>query len=325
MKRLNILIWHIHGSYLNTLARIEHNWYLPVKPGKPEGYGGRGPTFDLPPYVREVPAEEVRRLRLDLIIYQTPKNLTEDAEEILSPEQRRLPSIYLEHNTPKPSAVDTRHPVDDPNILLAHVTHYNQLMWDNGRTPTRVIEHSVAISPDAIYRGERPRGVTVVNGMRQRPRIAGYDLFERARQRVPLDLVGMRTEELGGLGDIPYRELHTRLGEYRFLFSPIRYTSLPLAVIEAMTLGMPVVALATTELPTVITNGETGYVSCDVAWLLERMRGLIEDPDKARRLGANAREVARERFGLERFIRDWNAAFALVTGERGSLSTPGLA
>ncbi|HCI81867.1 MAG TPA: LPS biosynthesis transferase, partial [Ktedonobacter sp.] len=83
-RRLNILIWHIHGSYLNTLARIEHNWYLPVRPGKPEGYGGRGPTFDLPDYMREVPFDEVRNLDLDLIIYQTPKNYFEDAEEILS-------------------------------------------------------------------------------------------------------------------------------------------------------------------------------------------------------------------------------------------------
>jgi len=74
MQRLKILIWHIHGSYLNTMARIDHDWYLPVKPGRPEGYGGRGPTFNLPDYVREVPADHVRDLDLDLIIYQTPKN-----------------------------------------------------------------------------------------------------------------------------------------------------------------------------------------------------------------------------------------------------------
>jgi glycosyltransferase involved in cell wall biosynthesis len=325
MKRLNILIWHIHGSYLNTLARIEHNWYLPVKPGRPEGYGGRGPTFDLPDYVREVAAEQVRDLPLDLIIYQTPKNYGEDAEEILTPAQRRLPAIYLEHNTPKPSAVETRHPVDDPNTLLVHVTRYNQLMWDNGRTPTCVIEHSVAIAPDARYRGERACGVTVVNGMQRRPRITGYDLVLAAREQIPLELVGMQTEALGGLGDIPYRELHARLGEYRFLFSPMRYTSLPLAVVEAMTLGMPVVALATTELPSVITNGETGYVSCDVPWLIERMRDLIAHPDEARRMGENAHRLAQERFGLERFIADWNAAFALVTGARGDNARPSLA
>lgn len=317
MKRLKILIWHIHGSYLNTLARIDHDWYLPVKPGRPEGYGGRGPTFDLPASVREIPAERVPELDLDLIIYQTPKNYFEDQFEILSPAQRRLPRIYLEHNTPKPDAVRTRHPVDDPNVLLVHVTQYNRLMWDNGPTPTVVIEHSVAIDPSVRYRGDLARGITIVNGMQLRPRIAGYDLFLRARRAVPLDIAGMETEAFGGLGDIPYRDLHQRIAGYRFLFSPIRYTSLPLAVIEAMTIGMPVVALATTELPTVIEDGETGYVSCDVDRLVERMRWLLADPEEARRIGAKARAVAQERFGLDRFIRDWNAAFSLALAAPG--------
>ncbi len=315
--RLNILIWHIHGSYLNALARIDHNWYLPVKPGRPEGYGGRGPTFDLPEYVREVPAERVRDLDLDLIIYQTPKNYFEDQYEILSAAQRRLPKIYLEHNTPKPDAVNTRHPVDDPDVLLVHVTNYNRLMWDNGVTSTTVIEHSVGIDPAIAYSGRLERGITIVNGMQRRPRIAGYDIFLEAREQVPLDVAGMDTEVFGGLGDIPYRDLHRAVAEYRFLFSPIRYTSLPLAVIEAMTIGMPVVALATTELPTVIQDGHNGYVSCDVRDLIERMRYLIAYPDEARRLGRNARETASRRFGLERFVREWNVAFetALSHGE----------
>jgi glycosyl transferase family 1 len=313
MRRLKILIWHIHGSYLNTLARIDHDWYLPVKPSRPEGYGGRGSTFDLPDYVREVPTECVRDLDLDLIIYQTPKNYFEDQFEILSAKQRLLPKIYLEHNIPQPNAVETRHPVDDPNVLLVHVTHYNRLMWDNGRTSTVVIEHSIAIDPAIRYRGYLERGITVVNGMQKRARIAGYDLFLQAQQTIPLDAVGMQTEEFGGLGDVPYRDLHRRLADYRFLFSPIRYTSLPLAVIEAMTIGMPVVALATTELPTVIEHGKTGYVSCNISELVGHMRRLLADQEEACRLGEQARSVARERFGLNRFIRDWNAAFALVT------------
>jgi hypothetical protein len=42
MHRLRILTWQIHGSYFNTLARLDHDWLLPVVPGAPEGYGGRG-------------------------------------------------------------------------------------------------------------------------------------------------------------------------------------------------------------------------------------------------------------------------------------------
>jgi glycosyltransferase involved in cell wall biosynthesis len=185
-------------------------------------------------------------------------------------------------------------------------------MWGNGRTPTRVIEHSVAIDPGAQYTGELARGITVVNGIHRRPRIAGYDIFCQLREQVPLDIAGMETEAFGGLGDVPYRDLHRRVAAYRFLFSPVRYTSLPLAVIEGLTLGMPVIALATTELPAVIQNGVHGYVSCDLDELSRHMKRLLADTEEARALGANARRLAAERFGLQRFIRDWNEAFDQV-------------
>ena len=59
MRKLNILIWQIHGSYLNTLVQAPHRFYLPTKPGKPEGYGGRGPTYSWSPETIDIPAEEV--------------------------------------------------------------------------------------------------------------------------------------------------------------------------------------------------------------------------------------------------------------------------
>jgi glycosyltransferase involved in cell wall biosynthesis len=93
---------------------------------------------------------------------------------------------------------------------------------------------------------------------------------------------------------------------YRFFFNPIRWTSLGLAIIEAMTIGMPIVGLATTELSTVIVNGENGYVAADIDILIERMRGLLADPAEARRLGGNARRTALDRFGIDRFAHDWN-------------------
>jgi glycosyltransferase involved in cell wall biosynthesis len=312
MRRLKILTWHIHGSYLHSLAHVPVEWYLPVKPDRRDGYGGRGDYRELPQTLIEVPAEDVRALDLDAVLFQTPKNLFEDAAEILSPAQQRLPKVYLEHNVPRPHAVETRHPFDDPDGLLVHVTHYNRLMWDNGLTPTTVIEHSVAIDPDVTYDGSLPAGITVANSMPRRNRITGLDLFLEARQQVPLEVVGIDAEKIGGHPSMLYRDLHRFTRQYRFLFSPMRYTSLPLAVIEAMTIGMPVVALATTELPTVIENGVTGYISSELDELIARMMELLRDPALARRLGANARESALARFNLDRFARDWIDAFETV-------------
>jgi hypothetical protein len=88
--------------------------------------------------------------------------------------------------------------VQDPNVLLVHVTPFNALMWDNGVTPTRVIEHGVLVPDDVAYHGTLPKGVTVVNNLARRGRRLGADLFEEVRRNVPLDLVGMGSAELGG-------------------------------------------------------------------------------------------------------------------------------
>src|SRR5947209_4152115 len=255
MRRLRILTWHVHGNYLWYLSHVPHDIFLPVKPGRPEGYGGRGQTFPWPDNVHEVPAEDVRALELDCVLTQSHRNWSVDREELLSPAQLALPAVHLEHDPPRQSPTDTRHPVEDPNVLLVHVTHFNQLMWDSGTTPTRVIEHGVLVPGDVPYSGEIERGVVVVNGRRRRGRRLGADVFERARQHVPLDLVGMFAEEAGGLGEVPPPELPAFVARYRFFFHPIRYTSLGLAAIEAMMVGLPVVALATTELVTVVENG----------------------------------------------------------------------
>ena len=255
MKELNILVWHIHGSYLNLLVQGPHRYYLPVKEGRPEGYGGKGATFVWPNNVYEVPSDKVRDLDLDLVIFQTPKNFFEDQYEILTPEQRRRPRIYLEHNTPKGHQNEMRHPVQDESMLIVHVTYFNQIMCDCGKNRTLVIEHAAMPRPDVLYTGEREKGIVVVNDIHRRGRITGFDVFEQVRCQVPLDLVGFGSQEWGGLGDLPQSDLLKLEAQYRFFFNPIRYTSLPLAVVEAMAMGMPVLALSTTELPEVIQNG----------------------------------------------------------------------
>ena len=318
MPRLRILTWHIHGSYLYYLTQAPHEFYLPVKPGKPEGYGGRLPNFPWGDNVHDVPVEEVCHLEIDCILFQSRRNYLQDQYEILSESQRQLPRIYLEHDPPQEHPTNTKHIVDDPNMLLVHVSHFNNLMWDSHRTPTRVIEHGVIVPKTVSYTGELERGIVVINGLQTRGRRLGADLFERVRSRVPLDLVGMDAHSAGGLGEVPHHQLPAFESRYRFFFHPVRYTSLGLAVCEAMEVGMPIVGLATTELVTVVGNGVSGYVSTDINWLIERMQALIDDPELARRLSAGAKKQAQARFGIDRFVRDWNEAWETVVSSQSA-------
>ena len=314
MRRLNVLTWHTHGSYLYYLSQAPHEFYVLSKPGRPPGYGGRCGTFPWGDKEHDLPAAQARPREFDCILFQDDPQWDKDPYELLSPAQRALPRIYLEHDPPRAHPTDAPHPVDDPNVLLVHVTPFNELMWDSGRTPTRVIEHGVMIPPDVHYSGELEQGLVITNHLARRGRRVGCDLFLRVREQVPLELIGMAAEELGGLGEIEHGQIAGFASRYRFLFCSNRYTSMGLAVIEAMMAGMPVVALATTEMATVIENGKSGYADTNVPALVERMRELLCNPALARELGEGARKRASERFHIQRFSADWDRTLRHVTG-----------
>ncbi len=322
MRPLRIFTWHVHGSYLYYLTHAPHEFYLPVKPGRPPLYNGRTPSYPWPDNLHEIPADEVRRHQVDCILYQAHGNYLEDQYEILSEAQRRLPRIYLEHDPPRQHPTDTKHPVDDPNVLVVHVTHFNDLMWDCGRSRTRVVEHGVAVPEGVRHTGELARGLVVVNNLRKRGRRLGADVLDRLRQEFPLDLVGMGWQEAGGLREVPHRDLPAFSAPYRFFLNPIRYTSLGLAVCEAMMIGMPILGLATTEMVTVVPSGVAGYLETDVGKLAGHMRRLLADPAEAGALGEGARQIARSRFAIDRFARDWDETFALVAGRPAGAAVP---
>jgi glycosyltransferase involved in cell wall biosynthesis len=123
----------------------------------------------------------------------------------------------------------------------------------------------------------------------------------------------MGSERCGGNGEVPNHLLPERMAAHRFFFNPIRYTSLGLAVIEAMMVGAPVVALATTELAGVLRDGSNGIIDTRVERLIDAMRGLLADPAQARAIGEAGRRTANERFHIDRFVADWDAALRAVT------------
>jgi len=309
MGRLTILTWHIHGSYLDALGHTGQDIVVPVRPGRPERFAGRPDDATWPSSIREVPADAVRDLDVDLVLYQHAANWTVDQHEILSPSQLRGPRVFVEHDPPREHPTDTRHHVDDPAVLIVQVTAFNALMWDTGPNTVRVVEHGIPMPAGVRWTGELARGLVVVNELNRRGRRLGADLVADARSRLPIDVAGMGSEAIGGLGAFAHDDLIRRQAAYRFVFHPARWTSFGMAVCEAMLLGQPVVALAATEMPTVIVDGVNGFASTDPARLERSMRALLEDRDLAARIGAAGYETARERFSIERFAADWNIVF----------------
>ena len=165
------------------------------------------------------------------------------------------------------------------------------------------------------YKGDLEKGIVVINNLQRRGRRLGADIFERVRQEIPLDLIGMGATEMGGLGEVPHNELPEFISHYRFFFNPIRYTSLGLAVLEAAMVGLPIVGLGTTQMAMTFQNGRTGFLHTNVDWLIERMQDLLADQSLAQQISYHGQAHIARHFNIDRFARDWSRLIAHVTGQ----------
>jgi glycosyltransferase involved in cell wall biosynthesis len=96
-----------------------------------------------------------------------------------------------------------------------------------------------------------------------------------------------------------------------------RTEGLPLAIPEAMAAGLPVVSTAVGGIPSVIDEGETGFLvpPDDESALRARVAALAGDAARTRRMGQHARAVALERYAAARMVRDYLALYQRVLKE----------
>ena len=298
---MNVFLWHVHGAYTTALVQGCHRYLFPVLPERGAWGQGRAATYEWPDSALEVSPEQARRESVDVVVMQRPEELCGLVEEWLGRRPGKdVRAIYLEHSAPQGRVNEMRHPASDRHdITLVHVTHFNALFWDSGGTPTRVIEHGIP-DPGHRYTGELARGVAAINEPGRRARVAGADLLPVLGREVPIDLYGMQTDH-----DLSQADLHAEMARRRFYVHPFRWTSLGLTLLEAMALGLPVVALATTEVPEAVPV-EAGFVSNRIDILRDGIAALAADPDLALRMGEAARGAALARYGLDRFLADWD-------------------
>lgn len=319
---LRILLWHVHGSWTTSFVQGGHEYVLPVTAERDTDGRGRAQTWDWPANVVEVAPEGLANLDLSLVVVQRPHEMDLVARWTGRQPGRDVPAVYLEHNTPGRDVPYTRHPLaDQPDIPIVHVTHFNSLFWDCGNTPTHVIEHGI-VDPGHRYSGEWPRAAIAINDPVRRGRAVGTDLLPRLAQAAPLDVFGMRTSLLADRGTIPadrlwtfdgltQAQLHTEMARRRVYVHTARWTSLGLSLLEAMHLGMPVVALAATDVVAAVPP-EAGVTSTRPDVLADAVWRFVHDASLAEAAGAAAREVALARYGLGRFLADWDTLLAQV-------------
>jgi glycosyltransferase involved in cell wall biosynthesis len=214
-------------------------------------------------------------------------------------------------------------------VVAPSRTTAGELVRDYGAAGAVVIPNGVAPPPDGAPVGAGAAGPTpspagglvVLYSGRLRTRKAVAVLLEavaRLRREEPgvaLVLVGdgeqrpalrEQAERLGiagavrFVGKVPRDEMARRLADADVFCLPSLYEGLPLAVLEAMAAGLPVVATAVSGIPEAVEDGATGLlVPPEDADALARALGeLARDPERRRRMGEAGRRKLEEELAI---------------------------
>lgn len=86
---------------------------------------------------------------------------------------------------------------------------------------------------------------------------------------------------------------------------------LPLSALEAMASGKPVVATRVGGVPEVVVDGETGFLVApeDADDLAEKLVCLLKAPCLLQQLGAKGHEMVKERFSLDRMVKNYEELY----------------
>ena len=100
---------------------------------------------------------------------------------------------------------------------------------------------------------------------------------------------------------------------------PSRVESFPISIMEAMSMGLPVVASNVGGIPDLVRHGEDGFLhdAADLEGMARSVVALLDDAALRERLGANGRQRVVEEFSLEKLgDRALERYEALLAGAR---------
>lgn len=95
-----------------------------------------------------------------------------------------------------------------------------------------------------------------------------------------------------------------------------RHEALPLALLEAMAAGLPVISSAVGGIPDLVTNRKSGFLfeSLNEGALVEALRRVTRERELSAAIAAEGRRLVRERYSLGRMVDEYQAIYRELIG-----------
>lgn len=246
----------------------------------------------------------------------------------------------------------------DRVVAPSHATA-RELAEDYGARDVAVIPNGVTLPEEPMADAGAPRRpFTILYAGRLRTRKAVavlLEAFARLRERVPeagltvvgdgeqrpaleaqakrLGIAGLRAgarpgERAGGVrfeGARPHDAMPAYYRAADVFCLPSLYEGFPLAIVEAMAAGLPVVATAVAGVPEAVADGVTGRVvpAEDADALAEALAALAADPKAARAMGEAGRARAEEELAIPKIAADYLELWLTAATPTASTRLPG--
>lgn len=313
-SKLNILMANNHEGYSATLAKTGHNFYVLQHP---KFHPWDEKERPVPPNFFFLSGKDIsQQLKTDIAfdLVLTQNRIDHYPIMIQLAKQLNCPLLQMEHTLPWPDWDEKTierigHLECDHNIFVAN---FSVGAWykDEDDPNVQIIHHGMDTDYWDGWVGGDGKVMTAVWDYINRDRICGFSLWKEVTQGLEVNPWG----ETPGLSKMAENADHLReLYRHASVFlNTTLWSSCPFSLLEAMSIGCPIVTTATTSIPEFIKDGENGFVTNDPIVMKKRLKELIEDKDMALEIGAAGRKTVLKQFGQQQFIDAWNKAFLKV-------------
>jgi glycosyltransferase involved in cell wall biosynthesis len=294
---MKILTYWTHESFQTNLAKTGHEFYNLPSPNRPNGWNLN--SRPLPVNMIPISLEDAKTQAktFDLLLTQS------DMQWFIS-DWWHGKRLHLEHTT-YPQEMDPYWKC--PSVFI---TEYNKKMWKEGPKgyKSTVIRHAIDIDEWPKWEGNFPDVLTVANSFRKRDWCLGYSFFEWVTKNFRVVILGNDNEDIKNhrvLSSSNWSEVKMLYEAYGVYFNSSLHSPVPMSVLEAMAVGMPVVSTNTCELPYYIKSYMNGVISDNPDELSFALNRILSDKEFGVKLGNNARETVAELCNTERFVGQW--------------------
>jgi len=237
-----------------------------------------------------------------------------------------LPTIMIEHTWPYmnyPGEINhwknVRHQYIDHVVFI---TPSSKKAWDYEHDEnSSYIYHAIDINNYPTKLDYNCKSImTTTNEFISRDWACGFSLWAQVLG-VPgkayfddIELYGYGNDNIGKVakGPRPQQEILELLTKAGVYFNPSKMSPIPMSLLEAAAVGLPIVSTAYCEPGLTFINLEHGIISNDVVELRKGIKYILDNPEDAKRMSENAKKVVIEKFNPEQFQKNWTKVFERI-------------